>query len=163
MDKFFVKANPKKILASDYENYGKLLSKVGKDTLAIVNVKKATMLDSTKSETFNTLAELYTKNKQYKEAAATYASKIKNGKKISNVDYYKYGTALYYANDYNKADTAFIKVLEIDPAFVGGYLWRAKCNAQLDPESTKGLSKPYYEKFIELAAANPAKVSSTSR
>ena len=157
MDKFFVKANPKKILASDYENYGKLLSKTGNDTLAIANIKKATMLDSTKTETFNTLAELYTKNKQYQEAAATYESKIKNSKKTSIQDYYKYGTALYYANKYAKADTAFIKVLEINPAFQGGYLWRAKCNAQLDPESTKGLAKPFYEKFIELAAADPAK------
>ncbi len=157
MAKFFSKANEKKILPSDYEYYGKLLSKNGKDTLAIQYVKQAVQLDSSKTELFATLAELYTKNKRYKEAAEAYTSKLRNSKKPGIQDYHKQGIAYYYANEYVKADSAFAKVIELNPTFQGGYLWRAKVNAQLDPESSKGLAKPFYEKFIELASVDAAK------
>ncbi len=157
MKKFFSKANSKKILTSDYEYYGKLLSKTGKDSLAMANVKIALQKDSTKIELHTVLAELYTKNKQYKEAAAEYLYKIKNSKRASTQDYHKLGLSYYYANEFAKGDSAFMKVVELSPTFQGGYLYRARCNSQLDPESTKGLAKPFYEKFIELAAVDPVK------
>jgi tetratricopeptide (TPR) repeat protein len=157
MEKFFSKANPKKIIPSDYDNYVKLLLKEGKDSLAINTLKKAIQLDSSKTELYTTLAELYTKDKRYKEAAATYGTKIKNSKKVSIQDYHKMGTSLYFASDFAKADSAFLKVTEMNPDFQGGYLWRAKCNSQIDHESLKGLAKPYYEKFIELATPETAK------
>jgi tetratricopeptide (TPR) repeat protein len=157
MQKFFTKVNPKKILPSDYENYGKLLSKTGNDSLAIANVKKATQLDSSKTELYTTLSELYVKAKQYKEAADALGLKIKNSKKTSIQDYHKYGIALYKANEFEKADSAFMKVIELNPTFQGGYLWRANCNAQLDRDLKKGLAKPYYEKFIEMASSDPGK------
>ena len=38
-----------------------------------------------------------------------------------------------------------------------GYLWEARAKSNLDPESENGLAKPYYEKLIEKATANPEK------
>lgn len=157
MQKFFSKVNTQKILTSDYEYYGKLLSKSGNDSLAIENMKTALKMDNTKTDLYALLAELYTKNKQYKEAAEAYASKIKYSKKVSIQDYHKMGLAYYYGNDFANGDSAFAKVVEMNPTFSGGYLWRAKCNEQIDAKQTEGLAKPHYEKFIELASADPVK------
>ena len=35
------------------------------------------------------------------------------------------------------------------------YFWRARVNSMLDPETTKGLAKPYYEKVIEIGLVQP--------
>src|SRR6185503_14493989 len=61
------------------------------------------------------------------------------------------GKAFYYGADYANADTAFTKVTEMQPTSPAGFLWRARSNSQLDPESEKGLALPHYLKFAELA------------
>jgi hypothetical protein len=47
------------------------------------------------------------------------------------------------------ADSAFSKVTQLSAKWPGGFLWRAKANTQLDPDSKKGLALPHYEAFIE--------------
>lgn len=160
LDNFFAKAAPKKILASDYEYYAKLLLKKGQDSLAMEKMQKAVAMDSLNPEIHNTMAEMYTNNKKYKEAAAEYKAKMRLNRKTSVQDTYKLGMSLYYAGDYAQADSMFAKVTELSPSYQGGYLWRARANAMLDPDSKQGLAKPYYEKFIELAQTDPAKYKS---
>jgi tetratricopeptide (TPR) repeat protein len=50
----------------------------------------------------------------------------------------------------NQADKAFSKVIEIAPESYQGYLWKARTNSLLDPDSENGLAKPHYEKLLEL-------------
>jgi hypothetical protein len=38
-----------------------------------------------------------------------------------------------------------------------GYLWEARTQSNLDPESEKGLAQPYYTKLIEMALKAPEK------
>ena len=52
---------------------------------------------------------------------------------------------------FDKADSAFLRVIEIKPNLPIGYLWRARANTSIDLEGKEGKAKPYYEKFIELA------------
>ena len=63
----------------------------------------------------------------------------------------------YITKQFGKADTTFQKLIELQPNISVGYLWTARTKSQLDPETVKGLAKPYYEKVIEKASANPEK------
>lgn len=54
-----------------------------------------------------------------------------------------------------EADTIFAQVSERVPDNYMGYFWRARTNAMLDPETTQGLAKPYYEKALSILEANP--------
>jgi tetratricopeptide (TPR) repeat protein len=50
----------------------------------------------------------------------------------------------------NQAEKAFDEVIKRNPASYLGYLWKARTNSLMDPDSEAGLAKPYYEKTIEV-------------
>ena len=54
-----------------------------------------------------------------------------------------------------KADEVFADVATRVPDNYLGYFWRARTNAMLDPETTQGLAKPYYETAMDILKANP--------
>ncbi len=150
MEKFFKVVDPKKVIASDYEYYGRLLAKTGNDSLAIENLNTALAMDSTEIELYGDLGQSYYKKKKYKEAAAAYASKLKKGKQTS-ADFFLLGKAYYYDSAYYKADTAFIKVTELSPNSHLGFMWRGRANSNIDSTEAKNMAKPFYEKTVELA------------
>lgn len=51
------------------------------------------------------------------------------------------------------ADNSFNSIIERVPDGYTGYLWRARTNSLMDPDSELGLSKPFYEKTIDLLVA----------
>ena len=53
-----------------------------------------------------------------------------------------------------KADSLFKELSFQVPNSYVSYFWRARVNSMLDPETTKGLAKPYYEKVIEIGLYN---------
>jgi len=53
----------------------------------------------------------------------------------------------------HKADSLFAQVIALDPTSYRGYIWRARTNSSLDPETTQGLAKPYYEQTIAVVEA----------
>jgi len=148
IETFFSKASDKKTLASDYEYYGKLLSKSGKDSVAVEKLKLALLKDSTKTELWGDLGNSYLRAKKYPEAIEAFIKKTKNGKSGDANDYYNLGRAYYYSKQFGKADTAFLQIITLYPDLPTGHLWRAKANTGLDPDNKKGLAKPYYEAFI---------------
>ena len=44
----------------------------------------------------------------------------------------------------------------MQPKLMTGHIWRAKANANLDPDSKLGLAKPFYEKVIEIGTVDSA-------
>ena len=50
----------------------------------------------------------------------------------------------------NQADKAFDMVIELAPDGYTGYLWKARVNSLMDPDSEIGLAKPHYEKTVEI-------------
>jgi len=52
----------------------------------------------------------------------------------------------------NQADKAYDAVIELNPDSYQGYLWKARVNALIDPDTELGLAKPHYEKVIEVLA-----------
>ena len=49
-----------------------------------------------------------------------------------------------------QADSAFAKLAELVPDNYLGNFWRARTNSALDPETTEGLAKPYYEQVAAM-------------
>lgn len=148
MEQFFLKIPDKKVLASDYEYYGKLLSKSGNDSLAIVKLKQAIEKDTGKTELWGEIGNMYMKIKKYPETIDAFLKKVKGGKEIEVNDYYVLGRAYYYSKDCQKADSAFMQIIALRPDIPTGYLWRAKANTCMDPESKNGLAQPFYEEFL---------------
>lgn len=148
--KFFDKAskNPDvKIIPLDYEYRAKLLSKNNKDSLAILDFKKALELQPEKTELNADIATSYRKMKKYADAIAAYKTKIAAGKPNAN-DYFGLGQSYYYSKDFVNADSAFVQIIKSQPDLPFGYLWRAKANVQLDAGNKLWLAKPFYEQYI---------------
>jgi len=153
IEKFFMKQPENKLIASDYAYYGKLLSANGKDSIAVDKLKAAIEKDSLNADLYSDLASIYSKQKKYENAIELYQKKISLGKSISN-DYFRMGQSFFQLQQYGKADSSFTKITELQPKLMTGYIWRAKANANLDPDSKLGLAKPFYEKVIELGAVD---------
>ena len=74
-----------------------------------------------------------------------------------SLDYFSIGRAYYLNSQLVEADSAFTKLIELQPAMMVGYQWQTKVKANQDPTSEQGLAKPYYEKIIEIGSVNPEK------
>ena len=170
MSKFFQirKDSTSNIFPKDYEYYAKLLMRTKQDSLAIVYFNKTLSVDSTnKREYIENIGELYLNQKKYVESAKYFekAQQFRTG--ISGPLQNKIGQnyraaalqlpptdSLLKKQYLIKADSAFSKVSQSSPNFFGGYLSRARIANMEDPDGSKGLAKPFYEKTLEVAQAN---------
>jgi len=157
LNKFFAMTAGKKdfvYLPSDYSALGKLLSKLGKDSLAIVELQRAMSMDTTNTDLNSEIGFAYFKSRNYNEAITYYNRKIAAGKPWLN-DYIYLGLAYYFTKQFALADSALKVVTRESPELVLGHKFRAKSNTQLDPTSSLGLAKPHYERMVELITAKP--------
>ena len=167
--KFFNKVPTDKILSTDYEFYGKTLEHLNMDSLAIIQYQNVLLLDNTKIAMHETIAKLYFKNKLYANAANSFDNLIHSKQSPLPSEYFQLARSYYFAanslNDptdtVNKkqyfllADSIFNIVTTLSPNSYLGYLWRARANSMLDPETSTGIAKPYYEKTLEMIGAEP--------
>lgn len=136
-----------KVTPEDYEYLAKLYAKNGKDSLAVINYKKALELQPEKVELNGDIAASYVKMKKYPEAIEAYKAKMAAGKINAN-DYFGMGRAYYFAKDYLNADSAFSQVITSQPELSTGYFWKARTNSQIDPKNEQWLAKPIYETYL---------------
>ena len=149
MESFFSKAGKElKIIQQDYEYYGKLLAKNGKDSLGLIALTKAADMDTSKKDLYSDIGAAYFKMKKYPELINSYNTKIAASVKPSANDYFGLGRAYYFSKDFVNADSAFAKVIRSSPDYPAGYLWRGRVNSQQDPKNEKMLAKPYYEMYM---------------
>lgn len=156
-ENYFSKAQPKEIEAIDYTYFGKTLLKLNEDSLAAMHFEKSLDLEKGQPSVVQLLAETQFKRKQYEKSITRYRELMKLRKKPMAQDYYSIGRALYFTKQYESADSAFVKLTELQPNLAAGYLWLARAKSNLDPESEQGLAKPFYDKYIEMASATPEK------
>jgi tetratricopeptide (TPR) repeat protein len=159
INKFFAKA-PKsniKLLPSDYGYQGKLLSKNGQDSLAIVIMKKALDQDPDQAADLTSqIANIYFKDGNYPMAVMYFDKRTKLPQPTVN-DYNALGRAAYSNKQYAKGDSAFAIICKYMPDLPLGYLWRAYCNSGIDSTGSQGLAKPFYEQYISKAAKDSLK------
>jgi len=159
------------ILLLDYEYYAKLLSQTEKDSVALIYFFKVIRSDSTKKELYDPIAKSYDKMKKYNSAAVYYEKLIASKSAPTASDYFMLARSCYnQANSligtadttmrltyFMKADTSLGTVISKSPQSHLGYFWRARVNALLDPETEKGLARPYYQKADSIMSTNPTK------
>ena len=155
MKKFLAKISADKIVRSDYDYYGRILSKLNQDSLAIINMKKAYEMDTSKTDILTDIAVCYTKMKKYNDAISIYKKKITNNS-ATVTDHYSLGKAYYASQQYGKADTALATVISKKPDFVPAYLWRARANSIIDSLFT-GQAKIQFDALIEKAKSDSVK------
>ncbi len=157
MNTYFEKQIDTSIVAKDYELKAKLLETLKADkSLAIEWYKKAVAVEKDKEQKvgyMSSLAEIQQELGNREREAVWRESIFTNKEKPSNLDIYKWGTALYAAEDYVKADSVFTIYENKYPEQIHGYLWRAKCNALIDTAMTMGIAVPRYIKLAEVANA----------
>ncbi|NWF88593.1 MAG: tetratricopeptide repeat protein [Ignavibacteriaceae bacterium] len=141
-------------LATDYENYGNLLSKTGNDSLAAIYLTKVVDMDSTRKDILSDISVLYFKNKKWDGVIAT----LERKNQLKAQEYFDLGKAYYFTQNYPKADSAFNILVSKVPELGIAYFWQARVKTNFDPESDQGLAQPYYEKFLTLAAQDSAKL-----
>lgn len=155
LNTYFEKQNDTGFVAKDYAMKAALLQRSGTDTTAIIDLYTKALAKETIGEDsvdyMTSLADIENKLGN-REAEANWREKIYNTKKSpSNLDIYKWGTAVYSAGNYPKADSVFAVYEEKYPDQVHGYLWRARSNALIDTTMALGLAVPHYKKLVEVA------------
>lgn len=163
-DIFFNKIKDAQFSYFDYMYNGRLLSEQKKYAEAVVSYEKALVLDSTKIDLLNEISSLYDKQNDVENALKSY-EKYYNSlpAERQSVDllmdlgkkYYYFATpektpVPVKEAGLAKADSIFAKVAELEADNYRGNFWRARTNSSLDPETTKGIAKPFYEKTVEI-------------
>jgi tetratricopeptide (TPR) repeat protein len=161
--KFFAKAGPAntKLIASDYTYYGKLLSKNGQDSLAILKLGQgAALLSSTGAS--GDAADIYFQmgticylDNNCKGAIMWFQKQIQ----ISQNDYRSYyylGRSAYDCKQYQKADSAFTSVISKLPTLLLGYQWKAYTDEQMD-SANNGSGVPATDMYVQKIGSDTMK------
>jgi tetratricopeptide (TPR) repeat protein len=153
MQDYFKRVPEAKIITSDYDYSARINKLKGLDSLAILEYWKAIEMGKSRNEDvrpyYDAIAEIYKAAKRYDKQAEV-MEKMLDGKYTSMKDVFGLGRAYYFAKNYMKADEMFTKVTEINATFPGGWAWKAKATAQMDPGNAEWKAKPFYEKVLEV-------------
>lgn len=158
LDKYLKYTPADKINGLDYTYAGKIYASNGDTTKAINAYKTAISKDSLNADVFSEFGKTLFNFKRYGDAVLILNKRVKMEKVASSLDYYYLGRAYYACKEYVNADTNFALFVQMQPKLADGYLWRANCQLRLDDtKNPKGLSSPFYTKFIEIASSDIVK------
>lgn len=155
-------ANSKYLTSQDFIVYGKSLKNLNKPEEYVAAFESAVKADPTKAELYKELSDAYkTAGEILKSADAMGKFMDLAGDQAMTNDYFSLGRIYYQAagtltdqkaktETYLKADSIFSIVVSRVPEDYRGYLWRARSQSGMDPETETGLAKPYYEKVIAI-------------
>jgi tetratricopeptide (TPR) repeat protein len=168
--RYFQKAKPEDIEASDYAFLGKAFlkqsdavkqtDKIKKrefDSLATESFAQSLAIDSAQTEILQLQGDTYYALAKYDKAIEAYKQLTSLRKEPLSQDLWSIGRAYYFNGQYPQADTAFTKLSEKQPTVTHGYFWAARARANIDSTMSTGYAKPMYDKFLEIALQNPDK------
>lgn len=169
---FFDQSADSECVYLDHLYYGRLLSANKQSDKALEHYYKALDMESDKPEIWKELSEVHEKMSNYNEAIHAFNTYLKAiGKDAEVADLFFLGRLYYYEGSaltdslpenlakkktaLASADSIFSIVEEKVPDNYLGYFWRARANSLLDPETTVGLAKPYYESALAILEDKP--------
>ncbi len=180
----FIQTGPQKdLIAQDYVYYGRLLNQSDDNLQAVIEAfNKALSIDPAKTDVYKDLALAYEANEDYSNAVIFYKKFTEYDKNATLMDVFNFGNMVYRAGNQEivtqdrtleeiaadslvrrdyllLADSIFVQVAERSPESYLGSFWRARTNASLDPETTLGLAKPFYEQTAAILEAMPESAS----
>lgn len=154
----------------DYRYHGTLLSALKKYDQAIGEYDKALEKDATQIGVWREIADAYEQQADYPQAIAAYQKYYDSldGDEKTSEALFRLGR-LYYGEGTSSdtvavlparrmealqaADSIFALVAAQAPDSYVGDMWRARAHSAMDPETTEGLAKPYYEKMVDMLLA----------
>lgn len=163
-DSFFNKTDNPDFTYLDYRYYGQALRETKQFDLSIKQFQTALKMDSTKIELWKDISDMYNDKGDFSsslEAYNKYLSYLTEDKKTGDV-FIALGKLYYSLSSTDsidaiqkeialiKADSVFAIVAALEPTGYRGNFWRARSNSALDPETTRGIAKPYYEQTATL-------------
>lgn len=182
---FFENPNNPDYVYMDFLYHARLYLANEKNDLAMSEFEKAMEADSNNEhpEIVKEASEAYSKLQNFPEAIRLYKVYIDKSANTTVNDLFSLGRLYYMAassmtpqsadaasNEDSiisaidtiqkqayliEADTIFAQVAERIPQSHLGYFWRARTNSMIDPETTLGLAKPYYEKALSVLEQDP--------
>ena len=160
-NRFFEIVPKEKIIFMDYKYRGLLYSKNNQDSLAILELEKASALDADAAKDLaGDIGRLYMKMKKYDRVIAAYSLK-KASMELTANEYFELGRAYFFGpKDFVNADSCFAKLVQLSPTYAPGHLWRARASYPLDPAKEKWLAKPYLTEVFNLVKPEERAVGS---
>jgi len=174
-EQFMSKIHPDSLSADDYNRYGNLLTKLKDlktdpslskqaqnkikreyDSLALNAFSKSLQLNPEQAEPLQSASELQFKLGHFSEAIQS-SKKLLAMKRQPSTNLFMLGRSYYYTEQYQKADSTFIKFQELQPNAPDGYLFEARSKASIDSTLTTGLAKPAFDKVVEKSMVDQAK------
>lgn len=164
-DTFFKTSDRADYSYLDYMYYGHLLDAVKQYVDAVTQYEKAMVLDPSKTELWNAIASSYESAGEYTKAIDAYKKHFQSLSADQQTPDVKFQMGkLYYEKGAQSdtlkvarvermaalvsADSVFAVIAQVAPDSYLGDFWRARTNSALDPETTQGLAKPYYEQVV---------------
>lgn len=165
-DRLFNQSDSAKFSYYDYTYYGNALSGANQPDKAIEMYKKALEQEdmdnkAKRAGVIKQLSDAYKSKEDYPNAIKHYMEYLDNMEKSTANDlaalaglHMQHGNVLNGADKeeaFKKADKIYAELAEkFDAAVEYANFMRARVNGQMDPDQSKGLAKPYYEKLVEL-------------
>lgn len=166
-DSFFAACKTEDLTYLDYLYHGTLLDALKDYNNAVISLEKAYEMNKDRTEMLRQISSSYEGAEKYEEAIDAfnkYVATLPEEQKTPDLTfevgrlYYAEGTtadSVNYTPEMKKeallqADSAFAKLAELVPDNYLGNFWRARTNSALDPETTEGLAKPYYEQVAAM-------------
>lgn len=158
-------------IPQDHKTYANVLTESGQKAEAIGQYKLAIALEPDNVDAYKEVAGVCSNADMPEEAANFHKMYIeKKGEAAEATDYFQLGRYYYTAGGtmissedpavkakgealLKQADAAFGTVSERIPESHLGYFFRARVNAAMDPETTLGLARPYYEDVVKVVTA----------
>lgn len=162
MDKFFAKQDPKKVLAIDHINYGKMLLKDStKANLANASFIKGVDADTAadKIPTYRGIAENFYEADQFANSGEWYKKIVQSGSaSIESTDYWWAGVMYFYAKDYANAEPMFKLYNEKYPTEPISVFWMGRITeSSKDKDFKTGAAAEYYTRWMSMINEDPAK------
>lgn len=165
-DALFNKSDSAKISARDCQYYGYALMGDSLYDRAIEEFKKALEMNAELNDVRKQLSDAYIAKGDFQTGVDYYNEYLSKIEKPSVPDldglaqlYMQHAAGIQTLNEekvnaFKKADEIYGRIATDSPSNkLYATLMRARINSQLDPESTQGLAKPYYEEYAKLAEA----------
>lgn len=141
----------------DYEHLAKAAMKLKKYDEASLAYNKVMEFDPSKAEeVYGNLAKAFYDDKQYEKSMEFYTKKNAI-RELGITDLYTMGLIYYKIDSFAQCDKIFEKIVTLSPNYATGWLYRARCADEQDPDKTLFTALPFYTKYIEVASLEKEK------
>ena len=167
-DRLFNASDSAKISALDYKYYGHAYSGANALDKAIEMFKKSLEQDPKSIDLYKQIAEAYSGLGDFDNAISYYNQYMEKNDKLSTSDYIALARIYMAQGDkvtgqakteaLKKADKVYEELGQKAPSNIeyATYM-RARVNSLMDPETTEGLAKPFYDDYARRVEAHPTK------